>query len=177
MKRTSWGFVVSAVVLLVMTTGCGKKEHATASAGSGQAAGPKVADVQAWTLANAFLKDLGKAKAEYDGKECIVRDLLAYMAVSDTRVVSSCAFDPKTKTVSTKIACRYQGQDLVNGEEFSLEVEFADAAEFESIKDASSATVAEKPVSTFETLFAVRGTLKHEGTDNGLAVKKARLVK
>jgi hypothetical protein len=175
MKMMNWHCILSAVVLMAMVTGCGKKESTTAQAGKSTA--PQIADVQAWTLAKAFLKDQDQAKAEYDGKECMIRNLLAYMSEGGARLVSSCAFDPATKTISTKTASRYQGQDLVSGDEFNFDVEFADVAEFESIKDSASTTVDGKSYAVYEKLYSIQGLLKHEGSDNGLTVKNARLVK
>ena len=175
MKMMNWCSVLSMVVVMTMVTGCGKKDSTTAQAGTSTA--PKVVDVQAWTLAKAFLKDKDKAKAEYNGKQCTIRDLLAYMSVSDTHVVSSCAYDPATKTISTKSASSYKGQDLVSGDEFNFDVEFADAAEFESIKDSESKDVGGKSYAVFEKLYSIQGVIQDDGTDNALLVRKARLVK
>jgi len=175
--KMSCCFVTSAVVLGILVTGCGKKDGAQSAAGPGQSAQPQIADVQAWTLANEFLKDQENAKAKYGGKTCIVRNLLAYQCVGDAHKVSGCAYDPKTKTASISIASRYQGQDLVKGDEFDFEVEIADPSEFDSIKDSAETTVDGKSFAAFVTLFSVQGTIHHDGSDNSLIVKKAKLVK
>jgi len=180
MKKSIWTSMCSILfvaVLLAMAAGCGKKAGAPAAVQPDKPSGPSVADVQAWTLAKAWLKDSGKTKSEYVGKEVILRNMLAYQSVSDTHVVNSCAYDPQSKTISSQGASRYQGKDLVSGDEFDFVIEFADAAEFENIKDSSGGNEDDKAFAVYETLFSVKGVIFDDGVDNGLVVKKARLVK
>ena len=173
----NWKVIVATAIALAIATGCGKKDSASNPGGPGQPTTPKIAEVDSWTVANAFVKDLDKAKAEYDGKEFIVRNLLAYMSVSDKKMISSCAYDSKTRMASYSNDGRYKGQDLVKSDPFDFEVELADMSEFESIKDSADTTVDGKSFQAFETVFAVQGTIKHQGVDNAVTMLKAKLVK
>ena len=160
-----------------MVAGCGKKEGAAASAQPDKQPGPGIADYQAWTLAKAWVKDSGKHKSEYVGKEVIVRNLLACQGNSETHVVTSEAYDPQTHTISRLADCRYQGKDLVSGDLFQFDVEFADAAEFKKIEDSEGASEGDKTFNIYKTLYSVQGVVFDDGLDSGLILKKARLVK
>ena len=173
----NWKVIVATAIALASATGCGKKDSASNPAGPGQPTAPKIAEVDSWTVANAFVKDLDKAKAEYEGKEFVVRNLLAYMSVSDKQMISSCAYDPKTKKASYSNDGRYKGQDLVKSDTFDFEVVFTDMAQFDSIKDSADTTVDGKSFQSFETVYSVQGTIKHDGVDNAVTVLKAKLVK
>ena len=177
LRSTNVCSILSVVASLAMVAGCGKKAGGAASAQPDKQSRTDVADYQAWTLVKTWEKDGGKHKAEYVGKEVIIRNLLACKGNSETHMVLSEGYDPKTNTVSSQGDCRYQGKNLVAGDLFEFEIEFADVAEFEKIKDSEGTMEGNKTFSDYQTLYSVKGVVFDGGVDDDLVLKKARLVK
>lgn len=144
--------------------------------GTEEPAGPKT--VESVKLVQAWEQNEDTFKADYLGKNVVIKNLVNYAVWNVDGVTSAdaFAFDPASNTIYATGKSKLAGKEInANEKSFFFRILLKDAKEYESLKDGTSEIVDQVLTRDYAPPFDVSGTLKAlDG--NSLTVSDAMLT-